>query len=741
MKQAGEATEEAKEGAEQAGESGEEIVPAGRVNDKGEVVDDDENVIGKVAEGDKQKLAGSIVSQEGEIVDSEGNVLGKAQPVEGGEEAAGEAKDALEGEAGDKKDAAGEALEGASKAEDPEVPEIEQPELEQPELKGPFKIGDKGEVLDAEGNKIGDLNEQGSKQAKSLIGKDFENIDSEGNIVGEDGNILGKVNLLPAGELPGAEEAKEAADGEKPELKGPFKIGEGGVVFDGQSRKIGDINIEGSQAKSIIGKEFETLDDEGNIVDENGKKVGKVNLLPTDQLPGVEDGETPELPDISILEGLKVNKAGNVVDEDGNVMGKIVEGDPKKLAGKKVGKEGKIWDDQGNQIGLVEVVPEALENQSAPFEDFPDATVDKDGNVTFEGQTIGKIVEGDIQKMIGKKVDADGDVLDKNGNVIGKAERLGPEEQPEPEQIDYSILADKKVNKAGNVVDDEGAVIGRIVEGTLKYLVGKKVDKNGEIWNDSGKVIGKAEPIPDTEKEEYQEPAPFEDFTDATVQANGDVFSGGEKVGVVIEGDAKKLKGKAVDADGDITDKNGNVLGKAERWEAPEEEPEPEVDMSILAGKRVNKAGNVVDKSGDIYGRIVEGDPKALAGKMCDKLGCIRNEGGDVVGKAELVPQSEREGMKEGPFTDFEGCTVQKEGKVVTASGDVVGRLIEGDPKKLFGRAVDDDGDILDKNGNVLGKAERWEEPEVERDVNPMSGRKVNKKGEVVDENGDTIGK
>lgn len=68
----------------------------------------------------------------------------------------------------------------------------------------------------------------------------------------------------------------------------------------------------------------------------------------------------------------------------------------------------------------------------------------------------------------------------------------------------------------------------------------------------------------------------------------------------------------------------GNVLGKAERWDGPEEEPVPEpekVDMSALAGKRVNKVGNVVDSHGEIYGRLVEGDPKKLAGKMCDKDG------------------------------------------------------------------------------------------------------------------------
>jgi hypothetical protein len=97
--------------------------------------------------------------------------------------------------------------------------------------------------------------------------------------------------------------------------------------------------------------------------------------------------------------------------------------------------------------------------------------------------------------------------------------------------------------------------------------------------------------------------------------------------------------------------------------------------------------------------------------------------------------------MKEGPFAELEGCTVAKDGTVVTPSGDVVGRLVKGEGKALFGRPVDEDGDILDKNGNTIGKAERWEPEKVEHKKNPMTGRKVNREGNVVDEDGNIIGK
>jgi hypothetical protein len=336
---------------------------------------------------------------------------------------------------------------------------------------------------------------------------------------------------------------------------------------------------------------------------------------------------------------------------------------------------------------------------------------------------------------------------------IAETEQTTAEDKPTTEDapadedsqpVDFSILKDGTVNKGGNIVSRDGAVIGRVTSGELKHLIGKKVDENGAIWSSSGKVVGQAEPIPESERDDMlREAAPFESFPDAVVDKDGMVTAGvgGEVVGKVVQGEKAVLRGKAVDADGDILDKAGNVVGKAERWE-PEPEAEPEqVDKSVLAGKRVNKAGNVVDGNGAIFGRVVEGDVKRMVGRMCDKQGNILSESGDVLGRAELVPEGEREGLKEGPFAELQGCTVAKDGTIVTPAGDIVGRLTSGDGKVLFGRAVDEDGDILDKNGNTVGKAERWEPEKVERKKNPMAGRRVNREGNVLDEDGNLIGK
>ncbi|KAF5128191.1 hypothetical protein E5D57_009125 [Metarhizium anisopliae] len=366
------------------------------------------------------------------------------------------------------------------------------------------------------------------------------------------------------------------------------------------------------------------------------------------------------------------------------------------------------------------------------------------GEGTVSEEAAGKAEEGQLGEDQLAETEPDKMNLDEAKDEATDKVEEGAEEARETAEkpLDFTVLKGTKVNKAGNLVNDNGDIIGRLVDGDPKQLMGRTADEEGQIWNESGKVIGKAEPISDADRDEAaKEFAPFENFPDAVVEGDGRVMSEGRQVGEVIEGDAKRMKGSRVDEDGDILDRRGNVIGKAKPWDEPEEIPPEVIDMSSLAGKRVNKTGNVVDAHGQIFGRVVEGNVKALVGRMCDKEGNIMSESGEKIGRAELVPESEREGSREGPFAELAGCTVTRDGKVVTPSGDVVGRLTSGDGKVLYGRAVDEDGDVVDKNGNVLGTAERWEEPVVEKKKDPLAGRRVNREGNVVDEDGNIIGK
>merc|ERR1711939_510097 len=118
-----------------------------------------------------------------------------------------------------------------------------------------------------------------------------------------------------------------------------------------------------------------------------------------------------------------------------------------------------------------------------------------------------------------------------------------------------------------------------------------------------------------------------------------------------------------------------------------------------MKGLRLNKNGNVIGPDGVHIGRLVEGNAKELAGRKIDGEGQIWDDAGKVVGRVELIPPEERETKAEGPFAGLEGLVVVKDGWVEDEDGNVVGQIVEGDAKRLVGRAVDEDGDIIDKYG------------------------------------------
>ncbi|KAH8714602.1 hypothetical protein BGZ61DRAFT_531210 [Ilyonectria robusta] len=618
-----------------------------------------------------------------------------------------------------------------------EVPEGEVPKSEAPEGEAPEEEATdehkldfaalEGCVVNKGGNLINDKGELIGRvvegEVKQLIGK---KADADGVIWNDAGKAVGKGEPLPDNER---EDLKDFAPFEN--FPGAVVEADGRVLFEG--KQVGQV-IEGDP-KRLKGSK---VDEDGDILDRRGNVIGKAEAWDEP-----EEEAAPEI-DYSILAGKRVNKAGNVVGDDGMLYGRVIEGHIGSLVGRMCDKDGNVRSESGEAIGRVELVPEDQRQgtRDGPFADLVGCTVVHDGKIaTSTGEIVGRLIEGDAKALYGRPIDEDGDILDRNGNTIGKAERWEePEAEPTPE-IDYSILSGKRVNKAGNVVGSNGELYGRVIEGHIGSLVGRMCDKEGNIRSESGDIIGRAELVPEDQREATRD-GPFADLDGCTVARDGKVAtSSGEIVGRLTEGDAKALYGRPVDEDGDILDRNGNVIGKAERWEEPEAEPEAAIDYSSLSGKRVNKAGNVVGSNGDIYGRVVEGHIGSVIGRMCDKDGNIRSESGEIIGRAELVPEGQREGTRDGPFAELVGCTVTKEGKVITATGDVVGRLVSGDPKVLYGRAVDEDGDILDKNGNVIGKAERWEEDVVEKKKDPLAGRRVNREGNVVDEDGNIIGK
>ena len=714
LEAAEQAAEEAQQEAEVPQLPGLDILEGLKVNKKGEVLNEDGEPIARVSEGEITELAGKKINANGEVLDKEGNVIGKVElipeafpdvPAEGEEEGEEGAEEGVEEEGGEE--------------EGDEAPKLPGMDV----LEG-LKVNKKGEVVNEDGDPIAKLVEGDLDACKG------KKINADGEVIDAEGNVIGKVELIPEA-FPGAVQPEETGP-DFSVLEG-YKVNKNGDVVneDGETlAKLVEGDIEACKGKKI-NPQGEVLDDEGNV-------IGKVELAGA---PEEEEDTGPELPPLSTMEGMRCNKSGKIVNDDGDVVGELVEGDAKKLNKMKaeLDDQGQFFDNKGKVIGRAVTLPIEEHEEEAPFAGLEGLVVVDDGWVEDENENkVGIIVEGDPKKLIGRAVDEDGDVIDKRGNVVGHAERYDEPEVDE-EKPDLSILKGLAVNKQGNVIGPDGVPIARLVEGNAKELAGKKCDEEGQIWNDAGKVIGRCELIPDNEREAKPE-GPFAGLEGCVVVQDAFVEDeDNNRVGIVVEGDPKRLIGRAVDEDGDIIDKYGNVIGHAEPYQEPEVEA---VDLSSLDGKVVNKAGNVVDEHGTIFGRIAEGNPEELAGRKVDGQGQIWSDNGKVIGQAELLPGGGTQ-APEGAFAGFENLIVADGGMVTDGAGQIVGKLDEDsmpNAEKLLGRKVDEDGEILDKAGNSIGKAVRWKPEEKERRVNPMSGHVVNSKGEVRDENGELLG-
>jgi hypothetical protein len=99
-----------------------------------------------------------------------------------------------------------------------------------------------------------------------------------------------------------------------------------------------------------------------------------------------------------------------------------------------------------------------------------------------------------------------------------------------------------------------------------------------------------------------------------------------------------------------------------------------------------NRSANVCSPQGTPIGQLIEGNPKKLAGRKVDAEGNIWNDSGKVIGRAEPLPEAV-EGELTAPFEDFPDAVVNAKGDV-EFQGRVVGKVVEGDPKKLEGKKV-----------------------------------------------------
>ncbi|KAJ6039583.1 hypothetical protein N7444_008488 [Penicillium canescens] len=638
------------------------------VNEKGQILDDDGNAVGTLVEGEPSDLAGQVVGEGGEILDEDGDLIGRVE--------------LLSDETAKQANAVEEAVDTDN------VPSLQ-------DLAN-LPLAEDGSVKDQDGRVLGRLVEG---DPDDLVGR---TVNENGEILDEDGDLIGRVEPISPKQI-------EESAGETEPTGGALlpgiailrgrEINRNGKILNAEGEEIGQV-VEGQDPRHLSGK---VPNEQGQVMDINGEEIGQVEPVPgeaaniamqeledkkaaVDKQKGFTDANkspeiSQELPDISTLEGLKCNKFGYIIGEDGVPVGELIEGNPKEISKGEfqLDDRGQFWDNRGNILGVAQTIPIEEEDQR-PFAGFEDLVVVKDGWVEdTNGARVGQVVDGEIKKLVGRAVDDDGDILDKRGNLIGHAEPW-EEPEPEPEEVDFSFLEGLSPNKLGLVIGPDGALVGRVTEGDLKKVAGRTIDHEGQLWGDDGEVIGRVELVPEEEREV---PAPFSDLGDLVVRQDGLVETEkGVVVGRIIDGDPKELRGKAVDDDGDIMDKRGNVIGRAEPYTPSEHSEEPEEDLSELEGMTVNKFGNVVDETGAVFGRLISGNPKKLNGKKVDGEGQIWSTDGKVLGNVELIPATERE-QSEGVFYGLDHLTATKDGYVITPEREVVGRLIDGEPTRL----------------------------------------------------------
>lgn len=121
-------------------------------------------------------------------------------------------------------------------------------------------------------------------------------VDHDGNVVSNDGRIIGRVNGENASQLEGSvvdgqgdvldeegnviasAEPLESNGGEKPELSGPFGVQDNAEITNATGVVVGKL-VEG-EPQDLVGTSIKEIDEDGNLKAESGSTVGKAELNP-----------------------------------------------------------------------------------------------------------------------------------------------------------------------------------------------------------------------------------------------------------------------------------------------------------------------------------------------------------------------------------------------------------------------------------------------------------------------------
>lgn len=227
------------------------------------------------------------------------------------------------------------------------------------------------------------------------------------------------------------------------------------------------------QAKKLFRMMF-LCDEEGNIKNSKGKHVAKAKTIGASNESGPEPVAEPEAevpaealepeevdtPDISILDGLKVELDGQILDHEGNAIGELIEGDAKTINKKRFtcNTRGEFRDKKWKSVGQARVLP------------------------VLSKKTVTKTSE-----------------TEEPAEEENKAAAEEPADEGKEEELpDISILKGLKLNDDGQVLNDDGIAIGKLIEGDVALILRRKYacSAEGTFLDKKLKVVGRCATLP-----------------------------------------------------------------------------------------------------------------------------------------------------------------------------------------------------------------------------------------------------
>lgn len=342
--------------------------------------------------------------------------------------------------------------------------------------------------------------------------------------------------------------------------------------------------------------------------------------------------------------------------------------------------------------------------------------VDGAGNlVDAEGK---RIMSRRELEAAGYQVNAQGRVVDRNGNVVDPKDLVvGADGKVYSRQ--ELAAAGLKVNESGQVVDEDGNIVsatdlvtgadGKVYTRRQLAAAGLAVNERGEIVDADGRVVA---------------------ADDLVTGADGKVYS------------QRKLAaaGLRVNESGQVVDKDGNVVAAGELVTAADGKVYTRQQLAA-AGLAVNERGEIVNADGRVVAAddlVTGADGKVYSKAQLAATGLTMNERGEIVdAKGKVVDPDSLVTMADGtvrPRDDLAraGLTVNSNGQVVDArTGEIVSddQARERMDMAAAGLAYNDNGDIVDtKTGRVLSAGEAEKRMQM-----AAAGMTVNDKGQVVD--------